>query len=345
MRKSATIKKVRLLQSIKPSKEWSIKTRSILLSQIAAQGARASQPGFAQAVKAYGLTFWSDLYSATLGAVFSRPRNAFAGAAVLAVVGFFVYAQAQQSIPGEPLYSVKQTEEVIKVAITTPNELPALELSFIERRIQELETITQRPLEQSDKEKRVESLVQNVSYKLKKVEDNLSAIRSQEEPKKIINIASLVKEKSGTYRQVLKEKVATSTPALADTISKALATADSAKTKALEIIVDKGQEGGVSETEVAAHLTESISEVEKSAKQLKQTVSMAAISSAKKVLKEAKEHVRQKDFKVALRKLTQGKDLVRNIEAELDVPAATSTPANDEGNATSTPHTKIKLIF
>lgn len=356
MRKASAIQKIKLLQSIKPSKEWSAKTRSILLSQITAQGSRATNTGFASAAKAYGLTFWNDLYAATLGTAFSRPRNAFATAAVFAIVGVFAYVQAQQSLPGDPLYTVKQSEETIKVALTTPEERPALELSLIERRIQELETLTQRPLEQGEKEKQVQALVENVSGKFKNVQNNLTAIRSQETPKRVVGIASLVKEKSSAYRQVLKERVATSTPALAHTISEALATADSTKTKALEVIVDKGREGGVSESEVAAHLTESIKEVEHTAKQLKQTVSMAALSSAKRVLKEAKEHVKQKEFKVALRKLAQGRGLVSEAEAEIQGSfaikerneggaSATSTNPHDGESATSTPSTKIKLVF
>ncbi len=336
MRKSATIQKIRLLGSIKPNKEWSAKTRSILLSQIAAQGSHVTKRTPFTAAKAYGLTFWNDLYNATLGTVLSRPRNVFATAVIFAVVGFFAYVSAQQSLPGEALYSVKQTEENIQVAFTAPEELPALELSFIGRRIQEIEMITGQALEQNDKNQKVETLVQNVSRKLKKVENNLSSIRSQGEPKKLVSIASLVKEKSANYRQVLKQNVATSTPTLINTIDEALATADSASTKALEVIVNKGQEGGASESEVAAHLTQSIAEVENTAKQLKTTVSMAALSSATKVLKEAKEYVKQKDFKVALRKLTQGKELVSSVESEISESSASST---------STPSTKIKLVF
>lgn len=338
MRKSATIQKIRLLRSIKPNKEWSSKTRSILLSQIAAQGSRTQNRNVFMAAKAYGLTFWNDLYNATLGTVLARPRNVFAGAAVLAVVSFFAYTQAQQSLPGEVLYSVKETEENIKVALANPEDLPALELSLIGRRIQEIETLTGRSLEQSDKDQKVEALVQNVSRKLKKVESNLTSIRSQGEPKKVVNIASLVKEKSADYRQVLKQNVATSTPALVNTIDEALATADSAQTKALEVIVDKGKEGGASESEVAAHLTQSIVEVENTAKQLKTTVSMAVLFSATKVLKEAKESVKQKDFKVALRKLTQGKELVSSVESEIGESSASSTPEQDTD-------IKIKLVF
>ncbi len=362
MRKNTAIKQIKLLQTIKPSKDWSEKTRSILLAQISAQGfSPIKSPSVVSGFKAYGLTFWSDFYRATVGMVFSRPRNAFAAFGVLAVMGFFAYTQAQHSLPGEPLYTVKQTEENIKVAFASPQDRPSLELSLIEKRIQELETLTGSELDSAAMEKGVTTLVDSMSENFKNAEHNLDSLKSQEEPKKIVHIASLVKEKAGDYRKALRETLvtqsATSSKELLEKIGEAVATADSANTHALEVIVDKGASAGVSESEVAAHLNASVKEIEDDAKALKETVSMAALTSpdkkretlkkskeATKILKEAKESIKQKDFKVALFKLTQGKELVDAAQDTIGT-SASSTDMNTPADATSTPDTKIKLIF
>lgn len=362
MRKSTLIKQIKLLQTIKPSKDWSDKTRSILLAQIRAQGASPAKSANAlSAVKAYGLTAWSDFYRATIGVAFSRPRNAFAAFGILAIMGFFAYTQAQHSLPGEPLYSVKQTEETIKVAFASPQDRPSFELSLIEKRIQELEMLRGSGLDAAAKERGVKTLVDSMSENLKNAEHNLDSLKSQEEPKKVVHIASLVKEKAGDYRKALKETLvtqsATSSKDLLEKIGEAVATANSAGTHALEVIVDKGASAGISESEVAAHLNASVKEIEEDAKTLKQTVSMAALSSpdkkretlekskeATKILKEAKESIKQKDFKVALLKLTQGKELIHAAQDTIGA-SASSTDMNTPTDATSTPNTKIKLIF
>lgn len=373
MRKSEAIKKIGLLKAVKPHAGWSSQTRSLLLSQIAAQGVSSSKraPLFGS-LRAYGITAVSEAYAATVGVLFVRPRNVFFTSAAAFGVAVFAVVLAQSSLPGQPLYHVKQTSEGIHVALTPLNDRSALELSLIDRRIKELEAVSQKETTSKDSAI-VDALVRDVSEKFEHVEKNLASSRvKKEDSKKAVGIASLVKEKSSDYRRVLSEKVAHQSldaaagmnDARIEAISDAVRTADKAATQALEVLVNKGVSAGISETELAAHLTETIERTETAAKDLRQTVTIAAIVSddqkqatlkksqdAQTALDEAKKLVEQKDYKIALLKMTEGKELVDGAKRELaaslkDVPqdGRANLEQGDAASSTSS-DMKIKLVF
>jgi len=371
MRNSEVIKKVGLLKAIKPQASWSSQTRSLLLSQITAQGVSSTKRApLLGATRAYGFTAIAEAYAATIGILVSRPRNAFFTSAAAFGLAVFAVVIAQSSLPGQPLYQVKQTSEDIQVALTPPADRSALELSLIDRRIKELEAVSNEEGMAKDPAI-VDALVQDVSEKFENVEKNLTASRIKEDPKKAVGIASLVKEKSQDYRRVLAEKVVSPAAAKAadmddariETISNAVRAADKANTKALEVLVDKGVSAGVSETELAAHLTETIERTENSAKDLRQTVKMAGLVSddrkqetlkksqdAQAALDEAKKLVEQKDYKIALLKVTEGKELVdgarRDLAASLgDAKQEGANPEEGDNASSTSSEMKTKLVF
>ncbi|MBI4250695.1 hypothetical protein HY622_03845 [Candidatus Uhrbacteria bacterium] len=366
MRNSEVIKKVGLLKAIKPQASWSSQTRSLLLSQIVAQGVSSTKRApLLGATRAYGFTAIAEAYAATIGVLVSRPRNAFFTTAAAFGLAVFAVVVAQSSLPGQPLYQVKQTSEDIQVALTPPADRSALELSLIDRRIKELEAVSAEEGTAKDPAI-VDALVQDVSKKFESVEKNLTASRVKEDPKKAVGIASLVKEKSQDYRRVLAEKVvspAAMDDARIETISNAVRAADKANSKALEVLVDKGASVGVSETELAAHLTETIEHTESLAKDLRQTVKMAGLVSddqkqetlkksqdAQVALDEAKKLIEQKDYKIALLKVTEGKELVDGARRELaasvgDTKQEGVSPEEGDNASSTSSEMKIKLVF
>lgn len=371
MRNSEVIKKIGLLKAVKPQTGWSSQTRSLLLSQIAAQGVSSAKraPLFG-AMRAYGITALADAYRATVGVLVSRPQNALFSSAAAFGVAAFVIVLAQSSLPGQPLYQVKQASEDIHVALTPPDDRSTLELSLIDRRINELEAVSQEETTAKDPAV-VNALVQDVSKKFENVQKNLVPSRVKEDPKKAVGIASQVKEKSQNYRRILAENVALPSDGAAanmddarmKAISNAVRTADKADAKALEVLVDKGVSAGITDTELAVHLTETIKRTETSAKDLSKTVTMAGLVSdsqkeatlkksqdAQTVLNEAKQLVKQKDFKIALLKMTEGKELVDGAKRELAASltdaaqGGASTEQDDSASSTSS-EMKIKLVF
>lgn len=371
MRNSEVIKKIGLLKAVKPQPSWSSQTRSLLLTQIAAQGvSSAKRTPFLGATRAYGFTALAEAYAATLGVLISRPRNAFFTSAATLGVAVLAVVLAQSSLPGQPLYQVKQTSEDIHVAFTPPDDRSALELSLIDRKIKELEAVSQEEVKATDPAI-VDALVQDVSKKFENVQKNLASSRAKEDPKKAVGIASLVKEKSHDYRRVLAEKVAPQSADTAanmddariETISNAVRAADKADAKALEVLVDKGVSAGISDSELAAHLTETIERTQTAAEDLRQTVKIATIVSddqkhatlkksqdAQALLKEAKKFVEQKDYKIALLKVTEGKELVDGAKRELaaslgDVKQDEATLEEGDNASSTSSEMKIKLVF
>lgn len=318
------VRQLKLLQSIKPHREWSERTRDILLSQIKAQGAPQISLSPLAGVWAYMGDASAVAYRSTIGVLFARP------AALVATLSFFVSGVvtagilAQNSIPGEPLYTIKKTREQIQVAlISTPDDRTQLELSLMDERLSELRSVAHKTMSDQVRQEAVHELVSSVNENLETVSKNLDTIKLIGEPKKIAKIAAQVNSRAGEYEKVL---AGTTTPTRPDA-SRALQTIDQSKTRALEVIIDKKESAGISEQEIAGHLEEKIKTTEDRAEKMKVTMASLTIpqkdleiksKEALRSLDEAKGHLERGDFRNALTKITESQTLFQEVQIRLE---------------------------
>lgn len=139
MREKDLIGKIRLLRQIKPSKDWVILTKSKI---------------FEEEPKISPFAFLFQF----------RLKPALAGVLSFLII-FGIVTQTQNALPGEKLYSIKKITEKVRTAFVSEKEKPKAGLDLAEKRLEELDEITQK------------NLVKNLStgireYKLAKNEVN-----------------------------------------------------------------------------------------------------------------------------------------------------------------------------
>ncbi len=347
MTKRTLAKKIKLLQSIKPNKEWSSSSRDLLLSQIKAQGGyEDTKASFLEGVFAYADTAWGEVYRHAIEPLFIRPSHMVATLTVVFGSTLSAFAIAQNSLPGDRLYTVKKATESARVALVSPQDRSELEIAFAEKRMEELDALVAKRFGAKEQGEKVAIITAALSKNFTDAADNLDNITKGSEGKNVVKVATLVKEGAAKYTQ----KLDTQKEVFEKNVEATKRTIDAADQKALAVIVDKGSTAGGADSVVATHLEEAIKHTEGLIEKMSLRVVAAGEENprlalkreeARKVLEQARESVHKGDFKVALEKLTQSKELVRNLERK-DI-EATIKEVSPTTNGAQEP-TKVKLI-
>lgn len=320
MSKGIFVRKIKLLQSIRPNKEWQVSSRALLLSQIKAQGGLSYQKVSAvEGLFVYTQTIVSEFYRYGISPFFCRPSHMVATFTVFFGSILFAVGIAQQSIPGDTLYGVKQATETARLSVISAEDRPQMEIELAEKRLQEFEAISQKNMSPQERETRVALLAEEFSKNLSDAASNLGHIRTAAEPKKAIKVATLVKKKVADYGKLLDERQDT----FGGNHASMKKTVDTADNAALSVIVERGSMAGMPQTAVASHLEESIKQTQDLFEKviiriaaLKEEQSRFAlkVEEGKKTLDEAKESVQKGEFKVALEKISHSKEIVSSLE-------------------------------
>lgn len=329
-------KQLSLLKSIKPRAEWTADTRAILVSQVQAQGALIKKPGVMRGVSSYTQGAVGSIYHYTLGPLVA-PLASHPGALMMALIAFLfsgsvVGVVSQGSLPGESLYSVKRTGEEIQTAFVSGDRKTESDIAFIDTRLKELQALAEQPLDDAEKSKRVDEVINEVASHLSQAQNHLEEIKSTQEARKVVNLASLVTAKTTKVQEVLNKTNESLPAAVQQTsqtaVANASAVAQEAGGKALEVIVDKKEAAGVPETEVVNQIEQKIKEAEQQVDAVKERIATTDSpkgsttkdiqGKASSILDQAKASLAKKDFKLALSKLIESKELVKTAKKELD---------------------------
>lgn len=315
------VKQLETLKAIKPRTEWKDRTRDILLSQIGAQG-RGEAQKFAMlgGVGAYTRDSLTLAYRMTIGQLFARPLVLSGFLSILLVGAISAGVASEKSVPGDPLYTVKQTHEQLRVAFVSPEDRPTLQLELAQNRLEEIGSLSDRSLSDEEKDKQVAVLAQNARENITAAQNDLEQLKKKE-PKKALQAAALVNKKVGEYEQAQRNDSSS-------TLQNVIENLDETQNKALAVIVDKKDAAGVAESEVATHITDAIDGLEERLSHLER-VSAAGFKSApqlteksteaKKNLQDARDSVDRRDFKFALDKISVSRGIIAGVEKELDV--------------------------
>lgn len=329
----SVVKTIKTLKAIKPNPAWSVSTRDILLSQISAQGFEATPHSLVGAWWVYTSAGLSEVYQYTIGFLFASPRHAFATFTLLFGAAVGLTTASGGSLPGQPLYAIKQTRESLQVAFVSPDERAQLEIDLAERRLKELKEVTAGPLSTEEKTAAVESLAQAVTEKLYQATKNLDTIKSSSESKKVARAAGAITEKTDSAKLLLSQAdTGNLSKAQAESLQTVELKIEDADRKALAVIVEKQVQAGISEDDLSAQLEKKVRATEEELVSLSKKVTIAGShaaaqgdtsdlveksDAAKRMLADAKESLGKKNFKIALEKLNLTRDLVLSVSASL----------------------------
>ena len=270
-------------------------------------------------VGAYTRDSLTICYLMNIGQLFARPLVLSGFLSILLVGAISAGVASERSVPGDPLYTVKQTHEQIRIAFVSPENRPTLRLELAQNRLDEIGSLSDRALSDEEKSKQTAELVQDARKSIVTAQDDLEQLK-KEEPKKAVQVAALVNKRAGEYEQAQRDGAGSP-------LRDVMKTLDETQNKALAVIVDKKDTAGLAESEVATHITDAIDVLEERLSRMEK-VSAAGFkdapqlteksSEAKKNLQDARDSVERRDFKLALDQISLSRGIIAGVENELD---------------------------
>ena len=271
--------------------------------------------------------------------------------------GLVVIAKANNSLPGDRLFSVKLALEEAKLLTATSAEGKAqVQTDMITVRIDELNRIINQGGSMEQKQPKIEEAVNNLQSHLLSAKDALPKLNNTE-AKKVVEVAKRMDASAASAEQSLSEAKSALSPDmknnLTDKIAEAADEADKTSTKALETMVQRQGEAGVSQTEIAVKVDEKIQKTEQMVKTFAQSINNSAIADklpinativldeSDKAIEQARLLLENNDITGALQAIKSASEMVKSAQKLVDnaSPAQTTQQANPvlPNNATSSP--------
>lgn len=186
------VKKLKTLRRIKPSASWLDSQRSFLLSEISRE----------QNIK-QGKTFgvfpffnFSKLF---------KPAFALAFAIIVLISSFgtiSIISAAQNSLPGDPLYSLKTAFERTQMQLIPGDENKArLSIKFVNQRMDEFTQLADQTDKAGSKEN-IDKTVKKITEQLVTVRENIDKLKATNAAK-AAEVAKLVNSQAANYEQTL----------------------------------------------------------------------------------------------------------------------------------------------
>ena len=175
MEEKELIGKIRGLRQIKPSQDWVALTKS----QILGEDKELSS------LKKYTSLFLFP---------FLKLKPVYAGLIIVFIlVGLF--GVSQNSLPGDPLYSIKKITERAQTVFVAEEDLPRVQLELADKRLEELARVAQE-----NRVKNLSSAINETKASISEANKNLAKASSPAEVKKIVDE---IEEKAQVINQTL----------------------------------------------------------------------------------------------------------------------------------------------
>ncbi|MBU2566889.1 hypothetical protein KKG46_05025 [Patescibacteria group bacterium] len=223
---------------MQPDANWVASTRSTLLMQ-----AKNNVPEIPSKKLhlAKSIKFFSPAIS------FSWMRTpAFAIVAILITVfsgSMFSVSAAEQSVPGDFLYSVKLATEQARMALTKgPEDRVKLKTEFTERRVQEMKQVIATPA--PDRKERVTQAAEVLKRDLNTIKNQLDEVQQNSTPEQAKETARIVDEKTTSVVKDLQESKNQLSPEERVKVSEAQAAASDTSIRAIEVLVQAHEDDG-----------------------------------------------------------------------------------------------------
>lgn len=231
-----------------PDQTWVARQRDILISQISGQQDRAFD-----LISPAGARLTWDIAGLLL------PRQAVARGiitvalvAAIALSSSITTAMAERSVSGDILYPVKITSEKVQMSLTKNPEAKArLGVSFAGKRVSEMQQITNTAEQHEKKFQKILSTLEGYKKSVVQATQRLSQMQQSASAQNVVAVATLMNDQVEDYSVTLSANK----QAAVQPITEALAVSEQAVNQAVDIIVQKHQDGVVS-NEVVQHIAE-----------------------------------------------------------------------------------------
>ena len=179
------------------------------------------------------------------------PVFATFGAIVILLSGSVLSVSAsERSLPGDFLYSLKLVTEQARLALKKPkDEKLKLKVEFATRRGDELKRVIEEPDTSGQKEKRVEQAAEILKRDLDTVKKQLEDVKNGSEPKKVVEAARLVDEKSSELFDTLEDAKDSVLEGNQEKVREAQSAIVTTGGKAIETLIDAHDVDGASISE------------------------------------------------------------------------------------------------
>jgi hypothetical protein len=324
MTNTEILKRIKYIKEVKPDKAWVASNRADLLLRIRESQPVAQQPKWKEVLETIKTNFGFALdiiLPHRFIMAFGRPAVISIVGALILVSGMSAVGASQGTIPGDILYPVKIASETVQLSFTSSVENKTrLEIEFAGRRIGELNKLAAADkLTPSQLEEKVNKVTSRLRENIDTVNTHLAVLNQEDDAKKALEVAKIVDKKVAEY--ILALNKISDTPVAKAKVNEALSQVEEASDKALAVMVSKHNkvENGISDLEIVEKLNNKIAAVSTVIEEVDADNLANDTEAVDKVVKEAQELVRQGDFVAALSKISEGKDIVKEIRERMNV--------------------------
>lgn len=284
------------LKKIQPSELWKSRAKEDILAKIS-ENSPQKQSLWAEFL--YFTRFLSEFFQDFI----MKPAGTMVLVVLLVLGGGILKVKADNSLPGDLLYSLKRGGEKMQVALIFNEERRAeARLKIIDERVQEINSVISK--KENDQEERVRRALASFHKDFTSVKENLnSATGGSEEAMKI---ARDVEDKTNEFQFILNKAQNKTNKRVKDDINEVINDVSETNFKALEVLVNENGDDSIA-TDLAKKIDSKIMEAS-------EKLQDSGISSEEALAKldEAKEELANNNFVVALQKIKEINDTVYN---------------------------------
>ncbi|MEK7545644.1 MAG: DUF5667 domain-containing protein [Patescibacteria group bacterium] len=317
-----------------PDAQWLVSTKETLMMQIGNTVGAERRTGLRAFAESLRVFFPENLAKAM----------AIPAMVLLLVVGTgvgstAVVAAAHDTLPGHPLYNVKLAAESLNLKLSRKSDRTERRVEIAGRRLNEMARLASSP--DLGREGKIEMVAALFSDEMNAVRKDLSDLQDEKDADEAVRIASRVESKADEYQAIFKHGLFVGRPSF----RMALLNLDQVSVKALEILVEKQSFASnvLPEAQLSSAVGRKIDAFAAHVATTQDGLTSGAASpsqlltvKAQAAVDEAKELLSQGDFRAAVKKVSEGADLVTEAEsadknppveepAEAETEAATST--------------------
>ena len=323
-----------------PDAAWLVSTKETLMMQIGNTVGAERRTGFRAFAESLRVFFPENLAKAMAIPMAVLLLVAGTGLGSTAVV-----AAAHDTLPGHPLYNVKLAAESLNLRFARSADRTERRLEIAGRRLNEMARLATSP--DLDKEGKIERVAALFSDEMNSIRKDLTELQDEKDADEAVRIALRVEAKSDEYQSIFKHGLALGRPSF----RMALLNLDQVSVKALEILVEKQSLASnvLPEAQLSSAVGRKIDTFAAHVATTQDGLTGGAASPsqlltvrAQEAMDEAKELLSQGDFRAAVKKVSEGADLVTEAEnADKNPPAepldsATGTEEVPDASASST---------
>ncbi len=226
---------------VQPNDQWRKDTRSILLMQVKNTLPKETVSSPLDLMK-YLAPVFSFKWLRTPAFAIVGILLALFGGSLLSV------SAAEQSLPGDLLYSVKLATEQARLALAkNPEDKVLLKSEFTGRRVDEMKLAIAKP--SADRSNKIVQTAEVLKRDLHTLKQQLEDTKNVVSPDKVKDVAKVVDQQAATVVQTLQESKQDLSPEDKAKVSEAQMAASDTAVKALEVLADAHQQDAAAVTQ------------------------------------------------------------------------------------------------